>query len=349
MRLTKSRQKTALCIYGLFLAALAFIGISRAFTNNTFADTDTDNIQTVSDSHFVTIHDHGEKLTVKTDAITVAEVLDRANIEILDTDKVEPRLTDFITTDNFHINIYRSRPVVIIDDNIKKHIMTPSYDPKTIAKSAGISLYDGDTVELVKMDTFLETGSATTYKINRNGGETLTVETTIPFTEETIDDDELEAGQEKLVQAGEDGRKTVRYKVKFVEGKEISREVISEEVTVEAVPRIKAVSTKQAAKSVPPEWETCAGWAKQAGVSDGDMYTALTLIYHESGCRVNATNAYSGAYGIPQALPGNKMSSAGSDWETNPVTQIKWMIKYVNGRYGGWSQAMNYWWEHHWY
>jgi len=45
--------------------------------------------------------------------------------------------------------------------------------------------------------------------------------------------------------------------------------------------------------------------------------------------------AGSGAYGIPQALPGSKMASAGPDWRTNPATQIRWMISYVNERYGG--------------
>lgn len=46
------------------------------------------------------------------------------------------------------------------------------------------------------------------------------------------------------------------------------------------------------------------------------------------------------AYGIPQALPGYKMASAGPDWKTNPITQIRWMIGYVNGRYGGSCAAL---------
>ncbi len=48
----------------------------------------------------------------------------------------------------------------------------------------------------------------------------------------------------------------------------------------------------------------------------------------------------SGAYGLPQALPGHKMASAGSDWATNPVTQIRWMREYVNSRYGGSCNAL---------
>lgn len=69
----------------------------------------------------------------------------------------------------------------------------------------------------------------------------------------------------------------------------------------------------------------------------------------ESGCRVNARNASSGAYGIPQALPGNKMASAGADWETNPITQLKWMDGYVKSRYGSWAGAVSFWNQHHWY
>jgi hypothetical protein len=53
------------------------------------------------------------------------------------------------------------------------------------------------------------------------------------------------------------------------------------------------------------------------------------LVSRESGWRVNAYNP-SGAYGLPQALPGSKMSSAGADWETNPVTQIAWMLNYIS-------------------
>ena len=54
----------------------------------------------------------------------------------------------------------------------------------------------------------------------------------------------------------------------------------------------------------------------------------------ESGWRVSADNPTSSAYGIPQALPGNRMASYGSDWRTNPVTQIKWGLDYIEDAYG---------------
>ncbi|WP_250027724.1 lytic transglycosylase domain-containing protein [Paractinoplanes maris] len=54
----------------------------------------------------------------------------------------------------------------------------------------------------------------------------------------------------------------------------------------------------------------------------------------ESGWNHKASNPSSGAYGIPQALPGGKMKSAGSDWRSNPATQIEWGLGYIEGRYG---------------
>ncbi|MGL5825921.1 MAG: lytic transglycosylase domain-containing protein [Nocardioides sp.] len=59
-----------------------------------------------------------------------------------------------------------------------------------------------------------------------------------------------------------------------------------------------------------------------------------SLYQSESGWRWNADNPSSSAYGIPQALPGSKMASAGADWETNPVTQIRWGLGYIQDRYG---------------
>lgn len=68
---------------------------------------------------------------------------------------------------------------------------------------------------------------------------------------------------------------------------------------------------------------------------DSDQYSCLvTLWERESNWRVNARNSSSGAYGIPQALPGTKMASEGGDWLTNAETQIQWGLKYIKGRYG---------------
>lgn len=90
-------------------------------------------------------------------------------------------------------------------------------------------------------------------------------------------------------------------------------------------------------------------WMEQAGIPKSWYEDLNWIINHESGWRVNATNPGSGAYGLPQSLPGNKMASAGKDWRTNPITQLKWMYSYVKGRYGNASNAKHFWQTHNWY
>lgn len=73
----------------------------------------------------------------------------------------------------------------------------------------------------------------------------------------------------------------------------------------------------------------------QSLVGSGAQYRCLVLLWErESGWNYRADNPSSDAYGIPQALPGSKMASAGSDWRTNPQTQIRWGVRYIKDRYG---------------
>ncbi len=84
------------------------------------------------------------------------------------------------------------------------------------------------------------------------------------------------------------------------------------------------------------------------GFSQSEFGCLDSLWTRESGWSVNADNPSSSAYGIPQALPGEKMSSAGSDWATNPATQIRWGLGYIQDRYGSpcgaWDHSESYGW-----
>jgi hypothetical protein len=85
------------------------------------------------------------------------------------------------------------------------------------------------------------------------------------------------------------------------------------------------------------------------GFTASTQFPCLDDIWsRESGWVYNAENA-SGAYGIPQALPGDKMASAGPDWQTNVTTQIKWGLGYIQGRYGTPCDAWSFWQGHGWY
>jgi hypothetical protein len=78
------------------------------------------------------------------------------------------------------------------------------------------------------------------------------------------------------------------------------------------------------------------------GWSDGQWPCLDSLWTRESGWRYDADNPTSSAYGIPQALPGNRMAEYGADWRTNPVTQIKWGLDYIQDAYGSPCSA----WDH---
>ena len=83
------------------------------------------------------------------------------------------------------------------------------------------------------------------------------------------------------------------------------------------------------------------------GSSQFDCFN--NIIIRESMWRIDATNPSSGAYGIPQALPGSKMASEGSDWRTNPATQIIWGVKYMEDRYGSPCSAWSFKRANGWY
>ena len=80
-----------------------------------------------------------------------------------------------------------------------------------------------------------------------------------------------------------------------------------------------------------------------------DQWGCLDSLWQkESNWSHTAMNPSSGAYGIPQSLPGNKMASAGADWQTNPATQIRWGLGYISGRYGtpcsAWAHSQQFNW-----
>ncbi|MGL4339508.1 MAG: transglycosylase SLT domain-containing protein [Rhodoglobus sp.] len=118
---------------------------------------------------------------------------------------------------------------------------------------------------------------------------------------------------------------------------------------VVAPPVVKGSSAPAAGIPDPGSAQAIAyGMLTSMGMGD-DQYSCLVALWsRESGWNVYAYNASSGAYGIPQSLPGEKMASAGADWATNPATQISWGLSYIQGRYatpcGAWEHSENRGW-----
>ena len=339
----------------------------------------------------LTVFESGQKTSFKTNAKTVREALKAQKINFSKEDSVEPGLDEELTGAEYSINIYRAKPVVIEDGELKTKILTAVQTPRQIAEKAGLNVHNEDKLAFEESGNILEDGSINTLKITRakeisvdlfektesfrtqaktvedflkekkivlgkddgisidlktqisnglnfriwrNGKQTLTVEEPTDFQTETIQDANKDSGYKEIKEAGEKGTKSVTYEVEMQNGKEISRKKINETEIKASKKQVVIVGTKV---NLPAGSHS--DWMNAAGISSSDHGAANAIISQESGWRVNATNRSSGAYGIPQALPGSKMASAGSDWQTNPITQLKWMNSYVVGRYGSWQNA----------
>ncbi|MFX4291958.1 transglycosylase SLT domain-containing protein [Streptomyces bohaiensis] len=89
--------------------------------------------------------------------------------------------------------------------------------------------------------------------------------------------------------------------------------------------------------------------AREVIGDDAQFACFSSIVERESSWDHTATNAESGAYGLVQSLPGDKMASEGADWRTNPETQIRWGVDYMNERYGSPCAAWSFWQANHWY
>jgi hypothetical protein len=134
---------------------------------------------------------------------------------------------------------------------------------------------------------------------------------------------------------------------------EYTIDVTEESYVVEKKPEVKAASSSGwAPPAITPDPGSAQAYGASAVAARGwpsTEFDCLVALWNkESGWRVNAYNAGSGAYGIPQALPGSKMATFGADWETNAGTQIEWGLSYIQGRYatpcGAWSHSQSSGW-----
>ncbi len=99
-------------------------------------------------------------------------------------------------------------------------------------------------------------------------------------------------------------------------------------------------------KGHPTRWGDPKEIAREMIHNDAQFGCFSRIVERESGWNPRAGRV-SGAYGLPQALPGRKMASAGADWRTNPRTQIRWAISYMDERYGSACGAWAHWRRHH--
>lgn len=168
---------------------------------------------------------------------------------------------------------------------------------------------------------------------------TVTEENALPHGSVQTSDPGEKAGVTRVVQPGVPGIELVSYTVTKVNGLVISREP-GVAVTVQA-PQDEIIAV--GSLTIPPATDVQKGSNRELGQQlaldlygwSGDEWACLDALWkRESNWSHTAENRSSGAYGIPQSLPGKKMATFGDDWRTNPSTQIQWGLSYISGRYG---------------
>jgi len=160
----------------------------------------------------------------------------------------------------------------------------------------------------------------------------------------------LAFGTSAIRQQGSPGQQVTTYEDKLVNGQVVGRTAIQTVVTQAAVTQIVVVGTSLSGIK---------GDMALAGIGPGDYNYVDYIVSHESGwCPTKAQGEHycpaipddpmtPNGYGLCQATPGYKMQTAGADWQTNPVTQLRWCNGYALGRYGSWGAAYNHWLSYH--
>ena len=218
----------------------------------------------------------------------------------------------------------------------------------SLAQDDAVSAADAKRAGEAGADVAIRVQRVETKKVTRTGD--------LSFKTRTVKDSDRYEDLDDVVRTeGRKGERTRVLLVRTIDGEVVHREEVSNRVTRKPVDRVVVTGTKERPvekKAEPRKTSTSSTSTKSAPVPSGSVkqigqqmaaargwtgseWTCLDLLWQrESGWNPSASNPSSGAYGIPQALPGSKMGSAGSDWATNPATQIEWGLGYIADRYG---------------
>jgi len=367
----------------------------------------------VEDGHLMTVYDRGVEKTFITGAETVAEALEGAGFELDARDAVEPSRSESLVASDYQVNIYRARPVIVVDGATRQKVITPYQTAEQIVTDAKVNLYAEDTTELVRSDDILADGAGLQLVIDRaipvsltlfgetmtlrtqgetvadllsekeivltendrasvplstfitegmeirvwrEGTQTVTVQEAVAFDVERIQDADRSIGYREVKTPGIEGKRSVTYEIEIRNGEEVGRIEIVSIMIVEPVEQVEIVGAKVLLSTNYSADK--AAIMSAAGISAGDHDYAAYIINNENalwcpirwqgtnGCGESYYEKFQGAetsnqvgYGLCQSTPAIKMESAGADWRTNAVTQMKWCNSYAMDRYGSWRDA----------
>jgi len=303
----------------------------------------------------------GKEVDVWTTAPTVAEALAELGYDTTDFSSVSrDKRLPLSPTD---IELRTPKTVTVRADGRTQTALTTDATVADLLKDLGISLGATDKISVPLSADLTDN---ITVVIKRVKNARVTEQHQVPFPTKTVNDPTLAKGVTRIISRGQPGTLSVTYAIVYVDGKLVGKTEVSRKLLQAPITQLQRNGTKpppasstsgtgssnpttnsgpivvdpNSAQGIAQKMVAARGW------SDSDFSCLVTMWDHESGWRVNATNPYTGAYGIPQALPGSKMATVGPDWQTNPATQITWGLNYIQGRYGTPCNAWGFWNSH---
>ncbi len=298
----------------------------------------------------VIVEDGSNQKITYTAQPTPEAIVETAGVQVYPEDKLKVTpATNVETEDLLREGIVAEKIVVdratLINLNlygIPLQIRTHADNIAELLAEKNVRLNEGDTLQPEASTTIV---ANIQIFVTRVGIHIASDDLVIPAPVEIREDPTLLAGTERVLQAGSNGRRVVTYELELRNGAEASRRVIQEVIASEPVRRIVVKGTKviysnpSANVELGKQIAADMGWTKE-------FSCIYTIFNRESKWNQLARNRSSGAYGIPQALPGSKM---GSGWESDPAVQIRWGIGYMVNRYGSPCKANNFLSVNNWY
>ncbi len=250
------------------------------------------------------------------------------------------------------IVINRATPITLNDYGTELPLRTHAKTVGQLLSDEGIHLRTADTV-IPSVATSITPNMQVI--VNRKGTKIVTTTQTIPAPVQTVPDMSLSFGTSAVRQQGSNGTRVLTYQVNTENGKAVGQTLLQSVVTVQPVPEIIA---RGKAVSIPADKQAVMA---EAGIPVYDYPYVNYIVSHESGWCPTKLQGEVGycpgyaptffpvylGYGLVQATPGTKMDTAGSDWRTNPVTQLRWASSYAIERYGSWAGAYDHWSAYH--
>ena len=291
-----------------------------------------DMVITVDHSRLIDLTLDGQNGDYWTYATTVGGVL--TSLGLNDTTlKISAPCETPVPREGMELTVNTGHPVTVAADGQTQQLLAFG-TVKDALTDLGLSW---DSNDLITPDLTNALTDDLAISLVRVDQQTVLVDVPIPFETQNSDDPEATQGKVTIVTPGVNGVMSQTVLQTLHDGMVVDELVTSENVTAEPVTQVTVTGTKASAPAVSVAPGTSQAIAYDMviarGWDDSEFNCLVALWNRESGWRTNAANA-SGAYGIPQALPGSKMASAGPDWQTNPATQITWGLGYISGRYG---------------